>query len=213
MNKMADEFVLSLLWMLCSIPVVTIGASCTAFATASMKLHRDCETAVWRDFFSAFKKNFLRATLVWLSMIAVLLLLAVDLWLCRSMRTKLGAFLLPVLGMLALLFLMASFFAWPLVSHTGCGLIKTWKLAMHLVFTFLPHALAMLVLLVLGLFVSFMYPGFAILIPFVVCYQFARVYVWAFSRDPLVREQLVSSALSYIPGAKSADDKTNQDNN
>ena len=212
MNKMADVFLLSLLWMLCSIPVVTFGAASTAFVTVSMKIHRNCEGSVMRDFFCAFRKNFPRATLMWLSHVAILLLLAADLWLCWQMKTKLGAFLLPVFAMLGLLYLMASFYTWPLISHTARGMLKGWKMAAHLTLTFLPHSLSMLVLALLGAFLAFLYPGLAILFPFIVCYQFARVYVWTFSRDPLVRELLLPSARYCLSGAKSAENKTGQDN-
>lgn len=210
MNKMADEFILSLLWMLCSIPVITFGAAETAFVTASIKLQQNCESSVMRDFFSEFKKHFLRPTLMWLSHVVCLLVAALDLWLCWKMKTKIGAFLLPVLAMLALLLHMASLYTWPLISHTNCNLLKIWKLAVHLTVTFLPHSLSMLVLEGLGAFIAFMHPGLAILIPFIVYYQFARVYAWAFSIDPLVRVCLDPSSPCCFSGVENAENKSIQ---
>lgn len=211
MNKMADAFLLSLLWIICSVPIITFGASTTALLTGLMRLHRDCEGSLIKDFFEVFKKHFLHSTLMWLTHLVIFAVLAADLWLCWKMKTKAGAFFLPVIAVLGLILLMASYYTWPLVSHTGEKTLKIWKMAVHLAVAFLPHSLAMLVLEGLGIFISFTHPGLMILIPFIVGYQYARVYVWAFTRDPLTADCLDSSAEYCFPGAECAENITKEE--
>ena len=61
-NLIADIIVLGLLWFVCSIPVVTIGASTTAVYYVMTRRVSDRETYILKDFFSSFKSNFLLAT-------------------------------------------------------------------------------------------------------------------------------------------------------
>ena len=56
---------LNLLWMVCSLPLVTIGASTTALHYCTLKLHKYGDCNVWKDFFKSFKQNFKQSTLVW----------------------------------------------------------------------------------------------------------------------------------------------------
>ena len=56
---------LNILWLVCSLPVVTIGASTTALIYSCMKL-RDDDGYPTRNFFHSFKINFKQATIIWL---------------------------------------------------------------------------------------------------------------------------------------------------
>ena len=54
--------VLNLLWVVCSLPVFTIGASTTALYYAALKMAKGEESYPARMFFRAFKENFRQAT-------------------------------------------------------------------------------------------------------------------------------------------------------
>ena len=57
---------INILFILTSIPIITIGASLSGMYTCCMKLIRGEESYIWKDFFKAFKENFKQATLLWL---------------------------------------------------------------------------------------------------------------------------------------------------
>nr|WP_325221846.1 YesL family protein [uncultured Oscillibacter sp.] len=194
LNKMADQFVLSLLWLLCSLPLVTAGAATASFLTVSMKLHRNEEGRLSQEFFSVFRECFCRSTLLGLTQILVLAAVAADLRVCYIMGNRIGYFLLPVLAVLGLLVLMAGFFIWPLVTHSDAPLIQIWKTAAYIVLSYLPHALAMLALAVLGAAVACTVPSVMVILPGVVVYQYARVYTWIFDRDIRVQAVLDAAA-------------------
>lgn len=57
---------LNILFLLCSIPLFTIGASLTAMYTTMFKmLHRD-DPFIGKTFFKSFKNNFKQATILWI---------------------------------------------------------------------------------------------------------------------------------------------------
>ena len=56
---------LNILWLICSLPVFTIGASTTALIYSCMKLRKD-EGYPTENFFKSFKQNFRQGTALWL---------------------------------------------------------------------------------------------------------------------------------------------------
>lgn len=69
---------LNILWLVCSLPIITIGASTTALIYACMKLHKD-EGYPTANFFHSFRDNWKQATAIWLIYLTVGALLAADL--------------------------------------------------------------------------------------------------------------------------------------
>ena len=65
MTKIFDVIFLNLLWILFSIPVVTIGASTTAMYYTAVKGIRRGRGYVFKNFWHAFKLNFIPATVAW----------------------------------------------------------------------------------------------------------------------------------------------------
>jgi len=65
-DRAMDVIQLNFLWLLCCLPVVTIGASTCAAYYVSLKMVDDEEGYVGKMFFKAFKDNFKQGTLMWL---------------------------------------------------------------------------------------------------------------------------------------------------
>lgn len=78
---------LNLLWLLCSLPIVTIGASTTALYDVTMRIAEDREGDLTQQFFRAFKSNFRQATTIWLILLVIGIFLGVDLWALSHLRT------------------------------------------------------------------------------------------------------------------------------
>lgn len=80
MALVGDWVVLSVLWLVCCLPVVTAGASTLALFAVANKMAAGQDYFVRRDFFRAFKRDFRQATLTWLPMLVVAVLLVLDGW-------------------------------------------------------------------------------------------------------------------------------------
>lgn len=103
MIKVGYIWWLNILWLVCSLPIITIGASTTALIYSCMKLHKE-EGYATKNFFHSFKENFKQSTVIWLIYIAVGAILGADLyfWKMQSNGNKI------VLGLsLAVLILYA----------------------------------------------------------------------------------------------------------
>lgn len=85
LNDLTDLIILGILWLICSIPIITIGASCTALCYAYNKHFKHKEGHATRLFFHSFKADFKQSTIVWLIMVAVLAFLGGDYYVSRVM--------------------------------------------------------------------------------------------------------------------------------
>lgn len=79
-GKFWDVLVINFLWIICSIPIVTIGSSTTAMYYVTLKLARDEDGYTIQSFFKSFKENFKQATAIRLIFLLTGLLLAFDVY-------------------------------------------------------------------------------------------------------------------------------------
>lgn len=83
-----DMMALSVLWVVFSLPIVTMGAATTALYSSCYHHIRKGDDYLWSSFWNAFRENFKRSTLCWLVELAVLALLGVDALILRSLIVK-----------------------------------------------------------------------------------------------------------------------------
>lgn len=84
--KFFDCICVSALWLLFSLPIVTMGAASTALYTTVYNYLRRDEGHLWSTFWGAFRENLKRSTLVWLAALAVLALLTADALVFRTLK-------------------------------------------------------------------------------------------------------------------------------
>lgn len=65
-NKALDIIFLNILWIVFSLPIVTIGASTCAAFSVTLKMVDDEEGYIGRSFVKAFKENFKQGSFMWL---------------------------------------------------------------------------------------------------------------------------------------------------
>ena len=80
LRVLCDLMVLNVLWLICCIPVITVGPATSALCCVSLKLARGEPTATVRTFFDALKQNFVQALLLGLIGLAGFAVAVVD-WL------------------------------------------------------------------------------------------------------------------------------------
>lgn len=78
-GRIADVVYLSFIWLLFSIPLITIGASTTALYYTVNKVIRNQRGHVLREFWKSFRSGFLQSTILWLGFLALLFFLRADL--------------------------------------------------------------------------------------------------------------------------------------
>lgn len=119
-GKFADIILLNILWLICSIPIFTIGASTTAVYYVTMKLARNDEDYTVKSFFRSFKENFKQATIIWIVFLIVGAVIGVDFYFFLRVQTTASAFrtvMLAVFGGFSIIYICMMIYVFPLLSR------------------------------------------------------------------------------------------------
>lgn len=84
LNRVMYIVAVNLLFLLCCIPVITIGASATAMYTVFFKFQKGLEPPILKTFFGAFKSNFKISLKGWIPMLVILLTLIVNYYILNN---------------------------------------------------------------------------------------------------------------------------------
>ena len=140
MNRLADLMLLNLMFLLTSIPIVTIGASLTALYSVCFRLGTVREGGTVRDYFRAFRENFGEATKLWL----LALLLGGSTLACALVFYAMSGWVHYLYLLFAALFAVAVLmfsYAFPLLSRFENGVRATLKNGLLLSVGYLPRSL------------------------------------------------------------------------
>lgn len=175
-NRIGNSLLIGFLFLICSIPIVTIGASISAFYYSMMKSVRCQRSYPVKEFFRAFKKNLLKGSLYTVLIIAVTALLLFGRNISLNEISKRGLIAGAVYDVLLVFDIAFAVWIFPVISRFDISFGRTVRLTITLAIKYFYYTiilfagLALFVLLILKLSV-----GFILVVPAVACY--AATYV------------------------------------
>ena len=144
LSKLADLIWLNILATICCIPIITIGASLTALHYVVLKMVKDEEGYITRSFFKSFKENFKQATLMWLMLLVVFILLVADLMIFRFSGIVFQGWCQITLIAIAVLIMFATMHLFPLLSRYENSIRATYKNSLFMGILHLPKTILMM---------------------------------------------------------------------
>lgn len=185
-GKFWDILMVNILWMICSIPIFTIGASTTAMYYVTLKLVRDEDGYTFRSFFKSFKENFKQATIIWLIFLAAGIVLGVDIMFFRSgmgagLSETVRLVMTAVFGALCIVWFIVMLYVFPVLSRFYNSVRRTilsaFVMAVRHLFTTISMVVADAVIVFLTLtYMPFLFLFGMGLIAFVNSYFLHRVF-------------------------------------
>lgn len=124
LSRFLDVLKLNFMWLLFSIPVITIGASTVAAMSVSLKMADDEEGYIGKSFLKAFKENWKQGTVLWIITVIASYAIYLDFQLFNAVEGNPIMFL--IIGILSCFVVVLSLlYAYPLVARYENTLIKT----------------------------------------------------------------------------------------
>lgn len=157
MLTVCNVIILNLMWLACCIPVITVGAATTALYKVTFRIARGKDYYVFKDFVRSFRENFRQATLLWLADLAVIAVLAADVYISVW---KIGGTLPSVIAY-GLVILFASVYAWQFgyLSQFTDGNRKLVSNCIRLAAAYLPRTLLMVWLMACPFLLLYVFSG------------------------------------------------------
>lgn len=119
-RKLIYVLALNIIFIITSIPIVTMGAGMAAMNTVFLKIINERDFSVLKDYFASFKVNFIKATILWLIGLVIGFILYVDIvyWVKYGIDDGVYGYVMLVASILAGIFLVLMLHtAFPLVSR------------------------------------------------------------------------------------------------
>lgn len=170
-NKVGDLIWLNILWLICCIPIVTIGASTTALYFVALKLASGEDGYIAKDFFRSFRQNFKQSTVIWIILLAFGIFISYDLYTIFTVDFNFSSttllLILSGLFMITLAYVMIFVYIFPLQCKFVNKIKYTFKNALILSIRHLPLTLIIVASYALAIFCfikfSFLVPIFIFL--------------------------------------------------
>ena len=146
MSRVADLIILNLLFLLCCIPIVTIGPAITAMYYVTMKMVRNEESYIARSFFKSFKENFKQGVAIWMMALVLILLEFMDFFIMKQLSGGIYTFVKYGLLVIALLMAMILQYVFPLLAKFYNTVKNTIRNALLMSLRHLPYTILMLLI-------------------------------------------------------------------
>ena len=170
LNLLGQLILLSILWTICSLPIITIGASTAALYYTVVKVLRRNQDSLFAAFFREFRSNFLQSlniNMVFLCYFGILAYFAIPRLTAAQSSADIGFYVLVGLAILGTLPLS---FVYPTISrfyHKGGTLLR---FLLTVIGKHLHIVLGCTLLLAAGILLVLSNPAALLFVPGVVCY-------------------------------------------
>lgn len=194
-GHLADLMIISVLWLLCSVPIVTMGASTAALYYATTKHFTESSGKPFQDFFRSFKQNLKQGILLTAIYLIYGGLLVFDIWVARN--SFCGISLPSIYEQVAYVLTLPIIFTIPYVfaylSRFNNTIRETLR---HCFFFCAMHILHTLILLILAIAAGaamFLFPPCALVVPAVCAYLCSLLIEKDFRQAQEIRDSHVSA--------------------
>lgn len=143
LSKICDMVCLNVLWLVCSIPIITIGASTAALYTVMLKMVKNEEGYIFRGFFKAFKSNFRQSTIMWLILLLLGIICWIDYRVSGMMPGTAGLIMRSIFLLAGFILLSVINYAFPLTARYENSIRATFRNALLLTIGKLPYTILM----------------------------------------------------------------------
>ena len=154
--KLGDMFILNVLYLVCCIPVITIGAATTALYYNTLKMAENRESYVWREFLRTFKENFKQATIIWMIILVIGAVLVGDFLVMGGIGSQalvsVTAIVVIVVGVFLIL---TAVYVFPVLARFDNSVLNIMKYALLMAIRHLPSTVVILAIHSVPLLLAF----------------------------------------------------------
>ena len=204
LGAVSDVVIISFLWLLCSLPVVTLGASSTAAYYALVKVVRRQRGYLTHEFFRSFRSNLKDAVLLTVIYEVVAFLLVyniVDMYnALGETNSDMSFYLMVAYVALLVLLIGIAIYTWPVLSRFTVKGMPLFRFSLYAVFRHLPVTLVLLVLHVLTALGLYLFPAALLFLP-AVC-----LWIQSLLMEPVLRKHMTPEMLAQWDGEDHLDE-------
>ncbi|TWE01028.1 putative membrane protein YesL [Neobacillus bataviensis] len=170
-EKIVDLFLLNLLWLIMSIPVITIFPATVSMYGVIRKWTMGKETnGVFRTFFLLFRECFLQSFGISVLWAALGFFIYIDFRILHLDGSLMHLILLGILWLLSLFFLSITVYLFPIMAHFDTNWKNVIKNSLSLAFTYPLSTILLIIIFLISLYLLYLLPLFIFILGSVTAY-------------------------------------------
>lgn len=154
MQRLWDILQVNFFWVICSIPIVTIGASTAAAFKVCLHMVDDEEGYIAKEFFKGFKENWKQGTVLGLVSLIAVYAVYLDIQLFNAVEDNPMIFLIAAI-LSGILFAVCLLYAFPLMARYQNKLWKIFRNSFEICRRYAGRTLVLILVLAVELIVWF----------------------------------------------------------
>ncbi len=154
--RLGDMFILNILYVVCCIPIITIGAATTALYYNTLKMAENRESYVWKEFLRTFKENFKQATVIWMLILVIGAVLVADFFVMGGIGSQALASVTAIVVIVVGIFLiLMGVYVFPVLARFDNSVKNIMKYALLMAIRHLPSTIVILAIHSVPLLLAF----------------------------------------------------------
>ena len=155
LNRIGDVIIANLLFLLCSIPLVTIGPSLTALYHCMLRIVKGNEDKVTKTFFRALRQNFVQSLIAWLALVIVGVILFLNTHFLLQNTSEAGKIFYYLSGLVLALLVIIALYIFPVIAAFSNTLKNLVKNSVIFAFMHIPSTLLIAVISILPMYMTY----------------------------------------------------------
>jgi len=200
LTKVCDLILLSTLWLLTCIPVITIGPANTALYYATVKVIRRERGYLFREYFRSFRLNFKKAAIIGVITGILYITLGFDVYITWASKATSGNITSIFMGTYIAVLVFLTFFSlyvYPVLSRFDVTFKQLYKISFYLSIKHILRTLGLLAIWVLAAIAVVFNYMFIFIVPAGAC------LVSSLLMEPVLKK--------YTPKSENTDDESAKD--
>ena len=145
-EKVINLIKLNVLFVVFSLPLVTGGAALCALHVTAVRILRNEESYVFRDFWVVYKGKMKVSLKIWIPLFAAVFVLLFDYMFWRNMDGSLAEVMRGLVFVMLGMWMVLVFYVFPLAARMDTGAGTTYRNGILLMFKYLPQSMYLLFL-------------------------------------------------------------------
>lgn len=197
LGKITDCICISLLWLIASLPVITLGASSTAMYYAINRCVRRGEGGIWGAFWKSFRENFKQATTLGLILTALYVVLFASCYSGYIMYAadKLPGFVFIFLVIVTCVITMWAEYLLPCLARFNNTITQTLRSCALIALMNIPASFLQVLILLASLLAILIYPLAIAVLPaactLLNCHILEKIFVKYMSAEDREKEKML----------------------
>lgn len=146
MGRLIDFLILTVLWVVTSLPVITMGTATATVYEISLKMAENREGYLFQTYFKTFKKLWKQTIVAWIVVLAVGLILVGDLYICIKIKTPVTTIFLAAFALITIVYMLTITYLIPLITVLPNTLLNSIKAAFYLGIRYFGWSILMIVI-------------------------------------------------------------------